>query len=315
MSDLRVATNSIQESLIRQLNTNQRNLVELQKQLSTGRRVSMPEDDPIIVGRTIRSQSEKTMLSQYHTNNILAEGIVKSSQLHLDEMRQLADLSLGVVNATGASTSSTEREGFRRQLDEILRQAIDIANARQDGEYLFAGVNYANPPYSVDDGGNSDPSDDVIVYNGSPTDRSDPGFDEAETYIGKNTKLAARLDPAYNEDIQGMLQNLLNLRNAYDDSIAPFDPASVRTIAASIEGSDDRLVIANSDLLTKQMRMAISSRSDSVYFAQLDSSIASEVEADMTDIAVKLKQTELSYQAALASASRIFNLSLLNYIR
>jgi flagellar hook-associated protein 3 FlgL len=315
MSDMRVATNSIQEGLIRQLNNNQRTLVDLQKQLSTGRRVSLPEDDPIVVGRTIRRQSEKTMLAQYSTNNTLALGVVNSSQLHLDQLRKLSDLALGIVNSTGASTSSVEIDGFKRQLDEVLNQALDMANAQQDGEYLFAGVDYSGDPYTIDDGGTpADPSDDTIAYNGSPTDRSDPNFDEAETFIGKNSKLAARLNPEHNEDIQYMLQNLLSLRNSYDTGIAPFDAAVVRSIAANIEEADDRLVVAGTDLLTKQMRLSISAESDSSYYAQLDESIATEVEADMTDLAVRLKQTELSYQAALASSSRILNLSLLNYL-
>lgn len=315
MSSLRVATNSVQESLVRQLNLNQRNLVELQKQLSSGRRVSLPEDDPIVVGRTIRRESEKSELSQYHTNNILADGVVKISELHLEEIRNLADLSLGIVNSTGASTSSVELEGYRSQLDEILNQTLDLANAKQDGEYLFAGVDYTNNPFTIDDNGTpADPSDDIIQYNGSPTDRSDPNFSEAETYVGSNTKIAARLDPAFNVDIQSMLQGLLDLRNAFDESIAPFDKSAVNAYAANIEDADDRLMVASSDLITKQMRLDLASRSDSNLFNQLDEAIAIEVGANITNLAVKIKQTELSYQAALASASRILNISLLNYI-
>ena len=315
MSNLRVATNSVQESLIRQLNTNQRALVELQKQLSSGRRVSLPEDDPTVMGRTIRRQAQKSVLSQYHTNNVMAEGVVKTSQLHLDEIRNMADLALGISDSTGADTSSVEIDGYKRQLDEILDQALDLANGQLDGEYLFAGVEYSTPPYTINDGGTpNDPSDDTIDYNGSPTDRTDPNFVEAETYVGNNTKLAARLNPEHNEDIQNMLQSLLDLRNAYDASIAPFDDDTVRGIAADIEAADDQLVVASSDLITKQMRLDLASKSDSSLYDQLDESIASEVGVNFSSLAVQIKQTETSYQAALVSASNILNISLLNYI-
>jgi flagellar hook-associated protein 3 FlgL len=315
MSNLRIATSSLQESLVRQLNISQRNLVNLQKQIANGRRVSLPEDDPATFGRTIRRQSQKSVLSQYHTNNIIAEGVVKTSQLHLDGIRDLSDLALGIADSTGAATSSTEINGYHKQLDDILNQALDLANGKIDGEYLFAGVDYATDPYSINDNGTAaDPSDDFIEYNGSPTDRSDPLFDEAETYVGKNTKLAAKLNPEHNEDIQGMLQNLLDLRNAYDTSIAPFDEQTVRTVSASIEASDDELAIASSDLISKQMFLNMATESDKSRYNQLDESIASEVGADLTSLAVQLKQTETSYQAALASASQILNISLLNYI-
>ena len=315
MSNLRVATNSVQESLIRQLNTNQRALVELQKQLSSGRRVSLPEDDPTVMGRTIRRQAQKSVLSQYHTNNVIAEGVVKTSQLHLDEIRSMADLALGISDSTGGDSSSVEIDGFKRQLDEILDQALDLANGQLDGEYLFSGVEYGSKPYTINDGGTpNDPSDDTIDYNGSPTNRTDPNFDEAETYVGTNTKLAARLNPEHNEDIRNMLQNLLDMRNAYDTSIAPFDAANVRAIASNIEAADDKLVVASSDLITKQMRLDMATKADSSFFNQLDESIASEVGADITNLAVQIKQTETSYQAALVSASNILNISLLDYV-
>ncbi|MCG8528979.1 MAG: hypothetical protein MI748_21560 [Opitutales bacterium] len=315
MSDLRVATNSIQESLVQQINNNQRALVDLQRQLSSGRSVSLPEDNPTVVGRTIRRESDKSVLSQYYTNNVLAEGVIRTSELHLEEIRSIGNLALGIFETTGDSTSSAEILGNKRQLDEILNQALDLANGKQDGEYLFAGVDYSGDPYTIDDNGTpNDPSDDTISYNGSPTDRSDPNFDEAETYIGSNTKIAARLNPENNVDIQAMLQAILDLRNVFDETIAPYDASAARTAATEIERADDQLVIATSDLITKQMRLDIARDSDRNFFNQLDEAIAAEVQADITEIAVRIKQQETSYQAALASASRILNISLLNYI-
>lgn len=315
MSSLRVATHSIQENLIQQLNQNQRTLASLQKQLASGRRVSMPEDDPVIMGRTIRREAEKTELSQYQTNNTLARSIVSSSELHLNQLRDLADLALGIANSVGDSTTDVELDGYRSQLDEILNQSLDMANGKIDGDYLFAGVEYDQPPYSINDNGTpNDPSDDTIDYNGSPTDPSDPNFTQAETYVGNNTRMAARLNPEYNEDIQNMLQGLLDLRNSFDTNIAPFSASNVKTIVSEIEDADDRIVIASSDLITKQMRLELASRSDEALFNQLDASISGEVGIDFTQLAVKMKQTETSYQAALASSSRILNLSLLNYI-
>jgi len=315
MSNLRVATNTLQESLIQQLNKNQRTMVSLQSQLTSGRRVSLAEDDPIVLGRTVRRESEKTQLEQYNTNNILAQTIVNSSELHIAQIRDLGDLALGIANSTGDSTTDTEIAGYKSQLDEILNQALDMANGEIDGEYLFAGVDYSNPPYSINDNGTpNDPSDDTIQYNGSPTDPTDPNYDVAETYVGNNVKMSARLDPSYNEDIQSMLQNLLDLRNAFDTSIAPFNASGVRAISVQIEDADDNLMIASSDLATKQMRLELANRSDNILYSQLDASISSEVSADTTELAVLIKQTQTSYEAALASASRILNISLLNYI-
>jgi len=315
MSSLRVATNSIQESLIQQLNQNQRTLVDLQNKLSTGRRVTLPEDDPSVVGRTIRRESDKLQLEQYHTNNILASTIVSSSELHLEQLRNLGELALGIANSTGDSTTTAELGGYKNQLDEILDQALDMANGQHDGEYLFAGVEYGTKPYSINDNGTpNDPSDDTIDYNGSPFDTTDPNYEESEIYVGSNVKMAARLSPQYNDDIQTMLQSLLDMRNAMDTSIAPFDSAVVRNAASNIEIADDNIVVAESDLITKQMRLEIAGKTDKALYNQLDESIAAEVGADITELAVMIKQSETSYQAALASASRILNISLLNYI-
>jgi flagellar hook-associated protein 3 FlgL len=137
MDNVRISTNSVQESLVRQINLKQQTLVSLQEQLASGRKISKPEDDPVIFGRTIRRESVKAELAQYNTNNIVAQTIVSTSQLHIDGIRDLADLALGIANSTGDSTSAVELDGYQRQLDEILNQALDMANARLDGEYLI----------------------------------------------------------------------------------------------------------------------------------------------------------------------------------
>jgi len=93
MAELRVSTNSLQENLIRQLNINQSNLVTLQKQLATGRKVTLPEDDPISMSRALARESEKREISQYHTNNIIAGNLINTSQLHRDELKNLGELA------------------------------------------------------------------------------------------------------------------------------------------------------------------------------------------------------------------------------
>ncbi len=314
MAELRVSTNSLQENLIRQLNINQSNLVTLQKQLATGRKVTLPEDDPISMSRALSRESQKREISQYHTNNIIAGNLINTSQLHIDELKNLGELALGIANATGVSSSDTEIDANRRQLNEIVNQALDIANAKLDGEYLFAGVDFSSNPYSIDDGGTpTDESDDTIAYNGSPTDRSDPNFDEAEYYVGKNTKIAPKLNPEHNVDVQNYIQAILDLRNSFD-STAGFDASTVASASANLESAEDQLLIASTDLATKSLRLDIAAQSDSQLFNQLDEAIALEVGADITDVAVRINQAQTSYEAALASASRILNISLLNYI-
>jgi hypothetical protein len=82
-----------------------------------------------------------------------------------------------------------------------------------------------------------------------------------------------------------MLQGLLDLRNAYDTNIAAYDQGNRKyDRSQSRDPADDQLVVASSDLITKQMRLDLANQADSTYYAQLDASIANEVAADTTEV-------------------------------
>lgn len=313
MSDIRVSTSAYQQSLIRQIATNQSTVVDLSKQLASRRKVTLPEDDPIVMARTMRRTTEKRELLQFNTNNILAENLIKSSELKLSEMRALGDLAIAIGESTDAQASATERESAWGRLNDLVNQALDLANAKSEDNYLFAGTDFAQDPYRIDDNGTpADLSDDFVVYEGSPTDPSDPNFEEAEYYVGSNTKIAPRLSPQYNEDIQSYIQHILDLRNAFGGPT--YDDVAVKAAIADIETSDDRLVVATTDLSLKQLRLETAKKADTALFNQLDGSIAGEVGIDLAEVAVRLNQAQLGYEAALSSSSRILQVSLLDYI-
>ena len=57
-------------------------------------------------------------------------------------------------------------------------------------------------------------------------------------------------------------------------------------------------------------RQQLSSRGD-----EIERLISAEADADLPSTIVKLSQASTAYEAALASASRILNMSILDYLR
>jgi flagellar hook-associated protein 3 FlgL len=64
-----------------------------------------------------------------------------------------------------------------------------------------------------------------------------------------------------------------------------------------------------------QLRIEVTQGQQSTRATNLEKLISNEADADMATSAVKLSQTSTAYQAALSSATKILQMSLLDYLK
>jgi flagellar hook-associated protein 3 FlgL len=114
-----------------------------------------------------------------------------------------------------------------------------------------------------------------------------------------------------NSAMADFINSLVTLR----DAMTSGDRASLDTAIEGIQSGEDALVEAIGTSGAGEMRIQVSksqllSRGD-----EIERLVSSEADADLPGTIVKLSQASTAYEAALASASRILNLSILDYLR
>jgi flagellar hook-associated protein 3 FlgL len=140
----------------------QSDLLQVQNQISTGKRVNTPSDDP--GAATLIQQLQKTLdqRTAYATNLQSATsqlGEVDSSLSDLTDVLQQAQ-TIASQNV-GSDVTATQRQAAGAVVDSLIGQALAIGNKQFNGVYIFAGDRATSPPF-VDSNG-------TIKYVGSST--------------------------------------------------------------------------------------------------------------------------------------------------
>ncbi|MFP4157354.1 MAG: hypothetical protein ACLFU4_07020 [Opitutales bacterium] len=144
---MRVPSNAYAEGLTRQLGKLNSQQVNLQKQLSSGQRVTESFDDPAAVGRALNSTSEKERIQTQARNLNRAELVGEFSGATLEQLKILVDKATVDANQTDGLTSSEDYRARARQTNQQIEQALRVANAQISGDYLFAGANTGEQPF------------------------------------------------------------------------------------------------------------------------------------------------------------------------
>ncbi|WP_342119112.1 flagellar hook-associated protein FlgL [Pseudoduganella sp. OTU4001] len=146
---MRISSQTIYNSGVSQLNTLQSQLQRTQLQLSTGRRVLTPADDPVASARALEISQSKELNTQFVTNRSNARSslsLVDQSLQNTDDLLQ--DVKRLIVNAGNPALSQQDRLSLATELEGRLDDLLGQANAADGtGGYLFSGYKLNTEPF------------------------------------------------------------------------------------------------------------------------------------------------------------------------
>ena len=129
---MRISTSQIYDSATLNIQRNQTSLYKLQNQLSTGRRVLTPEDDPVAAAQALLVTQSRDVNQQHVTN----QGNAKSQLGLVDsQLNSLTDLLQNVRDriiqaGNSATMTDTDRSAIATELEARLGEMVGIANSQ-----------------------------------------------------------------------------------------------------------------------------------------------------------------------------------------
>jgi flagellar hook-associated protein 3 FlgL len=298
---MRVPTRSISETAIAQLQKLGSQQAQLQKQVATNQRIFLPSDDPAAMGRLLTIDDEQNKIGQFKRNINVASNLAQASYAGLNGLNGLASRA-GELATLGAGVLSPEAaQAYGAEVDQLLEQAVQLGNTRFGSDYLYAGNALDTEPFTVARNGAGRVT--AAAYAG--------GTDGASVRLSETASIDPRTGADTNLGIRDFINQLVALRDALDAN----NGAAVATAGAGLEASTDPLFGAISENGAIQLRIQIAETQQMTRADSLERLASSEADADLPSTVVKLTQTTTAYEAAMASASKIMNLSLLDYLR
>ena len=145
-----LSTTMFQNLAVQAMLDSQAKLSKTQLQVSTGRRILSPADDPSASAQILELSQGKSMAGQYQEN-----GNVATARLQLEEgilanvtnvLQRINELT---VQANNATQSNEARRGIASELQERVEELLGLANTQDaNGEHIFAGFKGDTVPFT-----------------------------------------------------------------------------------------------------------------------------------------------------------------------
>ncbi len=162
---IRVSTNTIHDKAVTSILQQQEKLLNVQQQVSTGRRILTPADDPVASARALEITQAATLNTQYSENRNIAATNLGTAESTLDGVtRLIQNVQTATVNAGNATFTDSDRQSIVTELRGRFEELMGFANTTDaTGQYLFSGYKGDTIPFVKTATG--------VVYNGDQGDR------------------------------------------------------------------------------------------------------------------------------------------------
>ncbi len=295
---MRVSGNMVSNQIIENLNIDLARLQDYHNQVSTGKRINVPSDDPLSSQRLVNINEALNGIDQYQRNAKYVTNWVSASETILtgttDSLQRANGLAIRAAN--DVTLDAQERNAIADEVNGILERMVNAGNSQSEGKYLYGGFQTLNPPFQVTRGGTGEIT--AVAYVG------DSGVEQVEVdsglMVNKNVPGNQIFQPAAGTDV---FATLINLRDAMRAGNNP-------QIVAGITATDNALkqvVTEISQLGNKTNMMDMASNNISAKKTALTTLNSQLADVDMPEAIVRLQTAQNVYDAAMQSSAKILS--------
>jgi flagellar hook-associated protein 3 FlgL len=147
---MRLSTAEISQTSINAILDQQSQLNHTQQQLSTGRRIVTPADDPAGAVQVLNLQSAIDTNTQLQKNGNAATARLNLEQSSLTQVQNvLQRVRTLTLQANNGTQTNESRSSIAAELSQSLKSLISLGNTRDsNGEYIFAGSQTTTQPFT-----------------------------------------------------------------------------------------------------------------------------------------------------------------------
>lgn len=295
---MRITNNMLSGNLLRNLETAQGRMDQLQNQLSSNLKISRPSDDPVGIQNAMRFKSNIASVEQWKNNADEALSYMETTDSTLDEITSMIQRAreLSVKGATG-SLSADDRSNIAIEVDQINEQLHMMANTQIGSKYIFSGT----------------ATDKELITSGGTWQGNNQ---EVKFEVGNNLNLSISVngnnlfgDTATNP--AGIFTTLSALSTALKTN----NSTEINSALGKLDNNIDNIIALRSDLGARTNRMTALREQLDTTSANLQENLSSIQDADMAKTITDFTSQQNVYKAALSVGAKIIQPSLVDFMR
>jgi flagellar hook-associated protein 3 FlgL len=301
---VRVTQSMLANNMLKHLSTSFANLEKYQEQLSTGKKINRPSDDPVVAMKGMAYRTNLTEVEQLKRNFSEAYNWIENSDAALDKATQaLQRIRELVVQASNDTYEETQRQAISQEIKQLTEHLVTIANTKVGDKYIFNGTNTLQPP--------------VQMVNGSITTSSNA--EEVKIELAKGIYIGVNVDPTkvFHYDAsqkgKGLFSDLQSLANDLDDPAKT--GKDINEYLGYIDQHITNLLGVRAELGARMNRIELMEDRIDSQKVIAEKMLSDNEDVDMEKVITDLKTQESVHRAALAVGARIIQPTLVDFLR
>lgn len=304
---MRVSNQMTNQMLSNNILDNQTAVYRKEQQIASGKRIEKASDDPVAWARLSRLHDQQDELVQYARNAQLLESRLLSSDQMLGSISNLLQHAseLGVQSSDG-TLNTVDRGVLAGQVDELLEQLVNLANAPSDTGYQFGGTLAETEPFVTTL--NAEGQIDSVSYvGGSSTAMVEVAAGDAlpSQWVGGDPDNGILLSSSVD-----VFAPLIEMR----DRLLAGENIAETTLQTQVDAAAEKVVVSRASIGAYLEHLSFVDEIRGSQELLLMEGISAGEAIDIAQAVSELSEKQTAYQAALAMASKTVNMSLLNYI-
>ncbi|WP_342434568.1 flagellar hook-associated protein FlgL [Paenibacillus sp. FSL H7-0442] len=300
---IRVTSGMMSMQTLNNLNRNYSSMSKMENQITTGRKLNKPSDDPVGVTYALRYRSELASNEQYSSSADAAVSWLdftdSTMQQAGDVMKRLKELT---VQASSGTVPQSGLDAIKLEVDQLKEQMTNIGNSQIRGKYIFNGQKYDQAPYEL--------TSTITSY-----DQIDPDQGAVNYAIGDQSTFRVNTSGS---EFFGASTEADNVFKIMDNLSAALTSGNQTMISSQLTGIESRYTKMQSSL------SEVGARTNRVELVQsrLDdrnlnlTNLQSKTEdADIASLMIQATSAQTIYEAALKSSAQIMQPSLMDFMR
>ncbi|KOO37199.1 flagellar hook-associated protein FlgL [Priestia koreensis] len=299
---MRVTQGMLSTNMLRNLSSSYQRMDKYQDQLSTGKKINRPSDDPVIAMKGITYRTSLAETEQYKANFSEAYNWIENSDAALDKatqaMQRIREL---VVQASNDTYDSSQRGNIAAEIDQLKGHLVTIANTQVGDKYIFNGTKTLEAP---------------IKEDGT---RNGLGGNEVKIELSKGIYMPVSIDTnaVFTHDTANPENGLFSMLDKLSADLKDGTKTNtdINKFLTSLDTHIDKTLNTRAELGARQNRLEMMEDRVDEQEVIAQRIVSDNEDADIERVITDLKTQESVHRAALGVGSRIIQPSLMDFLR
>lgn len=273
-------------------------------QLSTGKKINKPSDNPVTAVRSMYYRSSLNEVDQYKRN--LDDGLswMSTTDEALDQLTNVIQ-RVRELTVQGQSDTNTpsDRQAISEEINQLKEHLGEIANSKIGGRYVFAGTDVKTAPYRTDD-----------AVPGSEKEFRNTNNEVVKMQVGQTNHIQINVlgSSVFNNDGNGGVFKVFSDIATYFSSS---ESGSKKDFLEELDNQIDNILKERSELGARMNRLELSTSQVEALEVSTTKLLAQEEDVDISKVIIELKAQENVHSAALSAGARIIQPTLVDFLK